>query len=130
MAAGLPGLPAEADLPVRRGPGRSGSGLPRRLLLVRPRRQPAQTGVARQVPQIHRGSRERAAHPSANGGERPDRCTEGQKISNYPEPSPGSCLQVFLSLVQGTNLIQRLINVAYTYDNLGHRCAGHRGSLR
>lgn len=31
--------------------------------------------------------------------------------------------QVFLSLVQGTNLIQRLINVAYTYDNLAHRCA-------
>ncbi len=29
--------------------------------------------------------------------------------------------QVFLSLVQGTNLIQRLINVAYTYDNLAHR---------
>uniref|UniRef100_A0A3P9L1X7 Ubiquitin carboxyl-terminal hydrolase 34 n=1 Tax=Oryzias latipes TaxID=8090 RepID=A0A3P9L1X7_ORYLA len=28
--------------------------------------------------------------------------------------------EVFLSLVQGTNLIQRLINVAYTYDNLGH----------
>ena len=33
------------------------------------------------------------------------------------EPGP----QVFLSLVQGTNLIQRLINVAYTYDNLAHR---------
>uniref|UniRef100_A0A3B5M8F1 Ubiquitin carboxyl-terminal hydrolase 34 n=1 Tax=Xiphophorus couchianus TaxID=32473 RepID=A0A3B5M8F1_9TELE len=29
--------------------------------------------------------------------------------------------EVFLSLVQGTNLIQRLINVAYTYDNLAHR---------
>lgn len=29
--------------------------------------------------------------------------------------------QVFLSLVQGTNLIQRLINMAYTYDNLAHR---------
>lgn len=29
--------------------------------------------------------------------------------------------QVFLSLVQGTSLIQRLINVAYTYDNLAHR---------
>lgn len=31
------------------------------------------------------------------------------------------CLQVFLGLVQDTNLIQRLINVAYTYDNLAHR---------
>lgn len=30
-------------------------------------------------------------------------------------------LQVFLGLVQETNLIQRLINVAYTYDNLAHR---------
>uniref|UniRef100_W5NGU5 Ubiquitin carboxyl-terminal hydrolase 34 n=1 Tax=Lepisosteus oculatus TaxID=7918 RepID=W5NGU5_LEPOC len=29
--------------------------------------------------------------------------------------------EVFLGLVQGTNLIHRLINVAYTYDNLGHR---------
>uniref|UniRef100_A0A8C7W9I2 Ubiquitin carboxyl-terminal hydrolase 34 n=1 Tax=Oncorhynchus mykiss TaxID=8022 RepID=A0A8C7W9I2_ONCMY len=29
--------------------------------------------------------------------------------------------EVFLGLVQGTNLIQRLINVAYTYDNLAHR---------
>ncbi|XP_055079983.1 ubiquitin carboxyl-terminal hydrolase 34 isoform X2 [Periophthalmus magnuspinnatus] len=29
--------------------------------------------------------------------------------------------EVFLSLVQGTSLIQRLINVAYTYDNLAHR---------
>lgn len=29
--------------------------------------------------------------------------------------------QVFLGLVQETNLIQRLINVAYTYDNLAHR---------
>lgn len=28
---------------------------------------------------------------------------------------------MFLSLVQGTSLIQRLINVAYTYDNLAHR---------
>lgn len=35
--------------------------------------------------------------------------------------SPVCRLQVFLSLVQGTNLIQRLINVAYTYDNLAHR---------
>ncbi|MGH0141434.1 UNVERIFIED_CONTAM: hypothetical protein FKN15_009228 [Acipenser sinensis] len=29
--------------------------------------------------------------------------------------------EVFLSLVQGTNLIHRLISVAYTYDNLAHR---------
>ncbi|GAA6074013.1 ubiquitin carboxyl-terminal hydrolase 34 isoform X1 [Tachysurus ichikawai] len=29
--------------------------------------------------------------------------------------------EVFLSLVQGTSMIQRLINVAYTYDNLAHR---------
>nr|XP_023680681.1 ubiquitin carboxyl-terminal hydrolase 34 isoform X2 [Paramormyrops kingsleyae] len=29
--------------------------------------------------------------------------------------------EVFLGLVQGTSLIQRLINVAYTYDNLAHR---------
>ncbi|XP_011610930.2 ubiquitin carboxyl-terminal hydrolase 34 isoform X2 [Takifugu rubripes] len=29
--------------------------------------------------------------------------------------------EVFLGLVQETNLIQRLINVAYTYDNLAHR---------
>ncbi|XP_061685121.1 ubiquitin carboxyl-terminal hydrolase 34 isoform X2 [Syngnathoides biaculeatus] len=29
--------------------------------------------------------------------------------------------EVFLSLVQGTNLIEHLINVAYTYDNLAHR---------
>lgn len=28
---------------------------------------------------------------------------------------------MFLGLVQDTNLIQRLINVAYTYDNLAHR---------
>lgn len=35
--------------------------------------------------------------------------------------SPSVGFQVFLSLVQGTNLIQRLINVAYTYDNLAHR---------
>ncbi|XP_041108946.1 ubiquitin carboxyl-terminal hydrolase 34 isoform X1 [Polyodon spathula] len=29
--------------------------------------------------------------------------------------------EVFLSLVQGTNMIHRLISVAYTYDNLAHR---------
>lgn len=40
-----------------------------------------------------------------------------------------SCyLQVFLGLVQETNLIQRLINVAYTYDNLAHRCQNSRQS--
>lgn len=37
VAARLPGLPAEADLPVCRGSCRPGPGLPRRLLLVRPR---------------------------------------------------------------------------------------------
>ena len=66
VAAGLPGLPAEADLPVRGGPRGPGPGLPRRLLLVRPRRQPAETGVAGQIPQVHRRARERPAHPSAD----------------------------------------------------------------
>lgn len=32
-------------------------------------------------------------------------------------------LKVFLVLVQGTNLIQRLMSVAYTYDNLAPRYA-------
>lgn len=30
-------------------------------------------------------------------------------------------LKVFLLLVQGTSLIQRLMSVAYTYDNLAPR---------
>lgn len=32
-------------------------------------------------------------------------------------------LKVFLVLVQGTSLIQRLMSVAYTYDNLAPRYA-------
>lgn len=53
------------------------------------------------------------------------------EVGSFPGPSPPAarissswvpfCLQVFLGLVQETNLIQRLINVAYTYDNLAHR---------
>lgn len=35
---------------------------------------------------------------------------------------------MFLGLVQETNLIQRLINVAYTYDNLAHRYGDARAS--
>lgn len=58
------------------------------------------------------------------------RLTEvGVPAARRVKSSPSSALtdsgsvgfQVFLSLVQGTNLIQRLINVAYTYDNLAHR---------
>lgn len=68
VAARLPGLPAEAHLPVRSGPGRPGPGLPRRLLLVRSRRQSAQAGVAGQIPQVDGGAREGPAHPSADRG--------------------------------------------------------------
>lgn len=68
VAAGLPRKPAEADLPVRCGPRRPGPGLPRRLFLVRPCRQPAETGVAWKIPQIHSGTRKRPSHPSPYGG--------------------------------------------------------------
>ncbi|XP_037108825.1 ubiquitin carboxyl-terminal hydrolase 34 isoform X3 [Syngnathus acus] len=58
---------------------------------------------------------------------------DGQRKRSWPGKSRKSAVdhgkslhiprltEVFLSLVQGTNLIERLINVAYTYDNLAHR---------
>ncbi|XP_028316758.1 ubiquitin carboxyl-terminal hydrolase 34 isoform X2 [Gouania willdenowi] len=59
--------------------------------------------------------------------------TESQRKRAWPGKSRKSTVEhgkvlhiprlteVFLSLVQGPNLIQRLMNVAYTYDNLAHR---------
>ncbi|XP_051939696.1 ubiquitin carboxyl-terminal hydrolase 34 isoform X4 [Hippocampus zosterae] len=58
---------------------------------------------------------------------------DGQRKRTWPGKSRKSAVEhgkslhiprlteVFLSLVQGTSLIERLITVAYTYDNLAHR---------
>lgn len=86
--------------------------------------------MAGQIPQVVCGARESPAHTSTHRG-------KIKKIKKNLEDTflritylPLMCCgltdnfgyqQVFLSLVQGTSLIQRLINVAYTYDNLAHR---------
>ena len=80
VAAGLPSLSAQADLPVCGGAVRPGPGLPRRVLLVRADRQPAQAALARQVPQGHRGARQGPPHPPPHRGKCPALGSQPQNI--------------------------------------------------
>lgn len=114
-------MSSEADLSVCCGPGRSGLGVSRRLLLVRSHGHTKEEGVAREVSQNRRGSWQEPAHTPSYRGLRPKQTSSFSIYVRVLCSLFCDFSQVFLSLVQGTNLIQRLINMAYTYDNLAHR---------